>query len=100
MRSSLNPFHSLGGLLGGLLGGNFSFANMAGLVAASFLMFGHFGWMGKIASLLLGSFSLANMLGQQRPTISYAPQMQTSYAQTVQPRYEEENQQEHKGIRI
>ena len=99
MNASLNPFHSLGGLLGGLFGGNFSFANMAGLVAAAFLMFGHFGWMGKIASMLLGTFSLNNIWGQQ-PAMAYAPQMQSSYTPTMQSSYAEENQQEHKGIRI
>ena len=47
-------FDMLGGFLRNLGGGNVSGLNIAGLIAAAYLMFGRFGWLGKIAGLFLG----------------------------------------------
>ena len=76
--SSLNPFSSLGGLAAGLTSSRFPLMSVAGLVAAAFLMFGRFGWMGKISSMLLGSLAMNNLRQQpqQYTTVNYAPMVQ------------------------
>ena len=86
--SSLSPFSSLGGLAAGLTSSHFPFTSVAGLVAAAFLMFGRFGWMGKISSMLLGSLAMNNFRQQtqQSAVAAYAPQM--SYTPIVQPQQE------------
>ena len=60
----LNPFQSIGNLLGNVTSGGTGMS-LAALIPAAFLMFGNFGWMGKIASLFLGSLAMKNMRQQQ-----------------------------------
>mgnify|MGYP000850260495 FL=1 len=43
-----------------LFSGNVSGMSMLGLVASAFLVFGRFGWMGKIAGALLGMMMIGN----------------------------------------
>lgn len=43
--------------------GNVSGLSIAGLVAAAFLIFGRFGWLGKIAGALLGMMLIGNNAG-------------------------------------
>ena len=43
--------------------GNISGLSIAGLIAAAFLVFGRFGWLGKIAGLLLGMMLIGNNAG-------------------------------------
>ena len=43
-----------------LFSGNVSGMSMLGLVASAFLIFGRFGWMGKIAGVLLGMMMIGN----------------------------------------
>ena len=43
-----------------LFSGNVSGMSMLGLVASAFLIFGRFGWMGKIAGVLLGMLMIGN----------------------------------------
>ena len=43
-----------------LFSGNVSGMSMLGLVASAFLIFGRFGWMGKIAGALLGRMMIGN----------------------------------------
>lgn len=43
-----------------LFSGNVSGMSMLGLVASAFLIFGRFGWMGKIAGALLGMMMIGN----------------------------------------
>jgi len=43
-----------------LFSGNVSGMSMLGLVASAFLIFGRFGWMGKIAGILLGMMMIGN----------------------------------------
>lgn len=51
-----NFFHNLGS-------GNVSGLSIAGLVAAAFLIFGRFGWLGKIAGAFLGMMLIGNNAG-------------------------------------
>lgn len=84
--SSLNPFDSIGQVVSSFLGGGAGMS-LAALIPASFLMFGNFGWMGKIASLFLGSLAMKNMRMQQSVTYQqqpYLPQMVQSPASSQQ----------------
>ena len=74
-----------------LFSGNVSGMSMLGLVASAFLIFGRFGWMGKIAGALLGMMMIGNNatlqqtlgggLAQQKPQAP-APDPQRALAQT------------------
>ena len=73
-----------------LFSGNVSGMSMLGLVASAFLIFGRFGWMGKIAGVLLGMLMIGNnatlhqALGgaaQQKPQMP-APDPQRDLAKT------------------
>lgn len=48
--------------------GNVSGLSIAGLVAAAFLIFGRFGWLGKIAGAFLGMMLIGNNAGVFRDT--------------------------------
>lgn len=73
--SALNPFNGIGDVMNSILGGG-SGMSLAALIPAAFLMFGNFGWMGKIASLFLGSLAMKNMRQQQLLMPQQVPQMQ------------------------
>lgn len=75
--------------------GNFSGMSMLGLVASAFLIFGRFGWMGKIAGALLGMMMIGNNatlqqamgggMAQQKPqTPAPEPPKALAQAQTPQ----------------
>lgn len=82
-------FNMLGGFLRNLGGGNVSGLNIAGLIAAAYLVFGRFGWLGKIAGLFLGMMLIGNNTGivraaspetvsrTQTPTLSPEEQAQS-----------------------
>lgn len=82
-------FDMLSGFLRNLGRGNVSGLNIVGLVAAAFLVFGRFGWLGKIAGALLGMMLIGNNAGivrapsaeqlsrVQMPTISTEEQTQS-----------------------
>lgn len=58
--------------------GNVSGLNIAGLVAAAFLIFGRFGWLGKIAGAFLGMMLIGNNAGIFRtPNTESVQRMQT-----------------------
>ena len=78
-----------------LFSGNVSGMSMLGLVASAFLIFGRFGWMGKIAGALLGMMMIGNNatlqqtmgsgMAQQKPQAPTPdPQRALSQAQTPQ----------------
>ena len=56
----LNMFSNFFGRLGN---GNVSGLSIAGLVASAFLIFGRFGWLGKIAGAMLGMMMIGNNAG-------------------------------------
>lgn len=58
--------------------GNVSGLSIAGLVAAAFLIFGRFGWLGKIAGALLGMMLIGNNAGVLRtPNTERVSRVQT-----------------------
>lgn len=68
----------LGNFLRNLGQGKVSGLNMAGLVAAAFLIFGRFGWLGKIAGAFLGMMLIGNNAGVLRtPDAGNAQRVQT-----------------------
>ena len=77
-----------------LFSGNVSGMSMLGLVASAFLIFGRFGWMGKIAGALLGMMMIGNNatlqqtmgggMAQQKPQAP-APDPQRALAQAQTP---------------
>lgn len=69
----------LGGFFRNLGNGNVSGLSIAGLIAAAFLIFGRFGWLGKIAGAFLGMMLIgnnANVLRTSNP--DNAPKVQAS----------------------
>ena len=77
-----------------LFSGNVSGMSMLGLVASAFLIFGRFGWMGKITGALLGMMMIGNNatlqqtmgggMAQQKPQAP-APDPQRALAQNQTP---------------
>ena len=53
----------LGNFVRNLGHGNVSGLSIAGLIAAAFLIFGRFGWLGKIAGAFLGMMLIGNNAG-------------------------------------
>ena len=77
----------IGNFFSNLGKGNVSGLSLAGLVVSALLVFGRFGWLGKIAGAVLGMMMIGNnanmsqLLGGQRQTPQIAqaePQQQTS----------------------
>lgn len=62
--SSLGLFSGVGNAASSILGGGTGLS-LAALIPAALLMFGNFGWIGKLASLFLGSLAFKNMRQQQ-----------------------------------
>ncbi len=94
--SALNPFDSIGQVANSFWNGG-SGMSLAALIPAAFLMFGNFGWMGKIASLFLGSLAMKNMRTQQA-----AMQQQIPYRQgyQMQPAEQSLHSSEHNESRM
>ena len=78
----LSPFSGISNLASSILGGGKGMS-LAALIPAAFLMFGNFGWMGKIASLFLGSLAMKNMRQQQVLLPQPGVQMQPGYGQVA-----------------
>lgn len=80
-----NLFGGISNLIGGLFNGGTG--SMLGLVASAFLLFGGFGWMGKIAGGLLAALSLG-MFGnnsQQQQALQQVPARQESRQDVIFP---------------
>lgn len=108
-----NGGNMLGNFFGNLGRGNVSGLSLAGLVLSALLIFGRFGWMGKIAGAVLGMMMLGNNVnmaqvlgGQQRqaqPSPAVEPQRQPVPAQQPAPAVavaaepEEPREQIHRG---
>lgn len=63
--SSLNPFDSVGQVASSFWSGG-SGMSLAALIPAAFLMFGNFGWMGKIVCGLIAAVSFGLFSGNSR----------------------------------
>lgn len=55
-----NALDMFGNFFGNLGKGNVSGLSIAGLIASAYLVFGRFGWLGKIASTMLGLMLIGN----------------------------------------
>lgn len=55
-----NGGHMFSNFFSNLFSGNVSGMSMLGLVASAFLIFGRFGWLGKIAGVILGMMMIGN----------------------------------------
>jgi len=82
-----NGANMIGNFFSNLGKGNVSGLSLAGLVVSALLVFGRFGWLGKIAGAVLGMMMIGNnanmsqLLGGQRQTPQIAqtePQQQTT----------------------
>ena len=82
-----NGGNMIGNFFSNLGKGNVSGLSLAGLVVSALLVFGRFGWLGKIAGAVLGMMTIGNnanmsqLLGGQRQTPQIAqtePQQQTT----------------------
>ena len=70
--------------------GNVSGLSLAGLVLSALLVFGRFGWLGKIAGAVLGMMMIGNNAnmsqvlggGQQKPLAQETPQRELPKPQT------------------
>ena len=80
-----NLFGGVSNLIGGLFNGGTG--SMLGLVAGAFLLFGGFGWMGKIAGALLAALSLGLFSGnnQQQQQLQQVPARQESHQDVIYP---------------
>lgn len=79
-----NLFGGISNLIGGLFNGGTG--SMLGLVAGAFLLFGGFGWMGKIAGALLAALSLGLFSGNnQQQQVQQVPVRQESREDVIYP---------------
>ena len=58
-----NILDGIGNFFGNFMGGKVSGTSLLGLLASAFLLFGRFGWFGKIAGAVLGMMILGNNMG-------------------------------------
>lgn len=83
--TSGNGGNMMSSFLGNLSNGKISGMSIVGLIAAAFLIFGRFGWMGKIAGAMLGMMMIGNNLGvlqPQSPNQSQAAAQEPKQSQT------------------
>lgn len=90
-------FGGLGNMVSGLFNGGTG--TILGLVASAFLLFGNFGWLGKIAGGLLGAMSLGMFGGSsqqqaQQQAVPAAARRQDVGAGVPYPQYEEPEDEE------
>ena len=86
--TSGNFLDGIGNFFSNIGNGKVSGMSLLGLVASAFLLFGRFGWFGKIAGAVLGMMILGNNMGasqSQAQQQSEAPQRQQGNAQTTKP---------------
>lgn len=87
----------LGGFMGSLnsavnavSGNNVNKMDLASLLLSSWLMFGKFGWLGKLSSMALGGMTLKNINNRhsqsmmQQPVVAQTPRTQTIAASTME----------------
>lgn len=65
--------NNINSALSNVTGGNISKMNLASLLLASYMMFGRFGWLSKIAGLALGGMTMKNV--NQRSVLNQEQQM-------------------------
>ena len=84
--SSGNFLDGIGNFFSNLGNGKVSGMSLLGLVASAFMLFGRFGWFGKIAGALLGMMILGNNMGASQTQVrqqAEAPLRQPNEGQTA-----------------
>lgn len=75
--------NNINSALSNVTGGNISKMNLASLLLASYMMFGRFGWLSKIAGLALGGMTMKNV--NQRSVHNQEQQMNRQMQAAVAP---------------
>lgn len=84
--SSGNFLDGIGNFFSNLGNGKVSGMSLLGLVASAFMLFGRFGWFGKIAGALLGMMILGNNMGASQTQVrqqAEAPQRLPGEGQAI-----------------
>ena len=95
--SAGNGLSMVGNFFGNLFKGNMSGMSMLGLVASALLIFGRFGWLGKIGGLLMGMMLIGSncSIGEARQqNLAQQPERDTARRQVEserQPTVEQQN---------
>ena len=94
--TSGNGANMFGNLFSNIFSGKVSMMSMLGLVASALLIFGRFGWLGKIAGALLGML----LIGNNSRVVLQQPHRQNDRGQDVPEARQEQAQQEqpHKPV--
>lgn len=96
----------LSGIVNNIAGNKTSMWGIAEIAAAAWMMFGNFGWMGKIVGAVLGNIGVKNLGilgGQPRQQVAYAPMQQYGGYQTPQQYFDmmmdqDDRQRQNSGI--
>lgn len=88
--TSGNGANMFGNLFSNIFSGKVSMMSMLGLVASALLIFGRFGWLGKIAGALLGML----LIGNNSRVVQQQPQRQNDQRQDAPEARQEQPQQE------
>lgn len=88
--TSGNGANMFGNLFSNIFNGKVSMMSMLGLVASALLIFGRFGWLGKIAGALLGML----LIGNNSRVVQQQPQRQNDQRQDAPEAQKEQTQQE------
>lgn len=88
--TSGNGLNMFGNLFSNIFSGKVSMMSMLGLVASALLIFGRFGWLGKIAGALLGML----LIGNNSRVVQQQPQRQNDQWQDAPEARQEQPQQE------
>lgn len=88
--NSGNGANMFGNLFSNIFNGKVSMMSMLGLVASALLIFGRFGWLGKIAGALLGML----LIGNNSRVVQQQPQRQNDRGQDAPEAQKEQPQQE------
>lgn len=88
--TSGNGANMFGNLFNNIFSGKVSMMSMLGLVASALLIFGRFGWLGKIAGVLLGML----LIGNNSRVVQQQPQRQNDRGQDAPEARQEQPQQE------
>ncbi len=97
-----NFLDGIGNFFSNIGNGRVSGASLLGLVASAFMLFGRFGWFGKIAGALLGMMILGNNMGasqsqaqvRQQPEAPERPQGEAQQAKPEQSSRQDAPQQQ------
>ena len=79
-----NTLDSFGNLLSNIVNGRVTGMSLVGLIASAILLFGRFGWFGKIAGALLGMMILGNNMGAAQTQTVQQPTAQQGNSSSVE----------------